>query len=162
MKKILFYVFIIITLTSCTCPYCHEYPCICDCEYKQSITKGGSSDYFSAATLVGEWQMVGYHDNEYMNGCGIIPKGIIFAKQEDGEFGRCTMTYSVDKNPQWYQMDLEYNYVRRELTFYRINSVGKLEKFISFTYRGFLFPTLTIEDSFGRYEWNKVRVATPK
>lgn len=160
MKKILLFLFVIVTLTSCNCPYCHEFPCICDCEYVAKNYTTNSSDYFSAAILVGEWQMLDYHDEEYMNGCGLIPKDIIFAEQPVGGLGRCTMTYSVGKNPQWYQIDLAYNYVRKELTFYRLNDSGKWEKFISFTYRAFLFPTLRVEDSFGIYEWRKVRVTT--
>lgn len=162
MKRVLICLLVIITLSSCRyCPICKEYNCICGREY--AYREGNSSsDYFSAATLIGEWQMSGYHDQEYMNGCGIIPKGILFSNQtvtDNGrtKFYRCTMTYSVGRDPQWYQKDFGYNYVRRELTFYYIDDYGKWEKFISFTYKNFLFPTLTIQDSFGTYEWNKVR-----
>ncbi len=162
MKKILVCLFLSLLLVSCNCPNCHEYPCICDCEYATRKTYSNGGDYFSAATLVGEWQMSGFHDKEYMDGCGLIPKGIVFSKEivkdrYNESFYRCTMTYSVGNNPQWYESDLGYNYVRRELTFYYIGEYGQWEKFISFTFRNFLFPTLTIQDSFGTYEWNKVR-----
>lgn len=162
MRKLLFCIFAIVILTSCECcPICGEYPCVC---HGDKCYNNGNSygDYFSASTLVGEWQMVGYHDSEYMNGCGIIPKDIIFGGIPTGNFGRCTMTYMEGKNPQWYQMDLYYNYVRRELTFYGTDELGNLKKLYSFTYRSFLFPTLTVEDSFGKYEWNKVRITPPK
>ena len=158
MKKYILFLLVAICFTSCNCPYCHEWPCICDCEYSTKTTYG--NDYFSAATLVGEWQMSGYHDQEYMRGCGIIPKDIVFAAQPVGEFGRCTMTYAIAKDPQWYQVDLYYNYVRRELTFYGVNEFGELEKLFSFTYKQFLFPCLVMQDSFGTYEWKKVRVTT--
>ena len=157
MRKILFGLFTIVILASCEyCIVCGEYPCVCH-NSKYVSGNNGSSDYFSASTLVGEWQMSGYHDEEYMNGCGIIPKSIVFGGIPVGSFGRCTITYMKGRNPQWYQMDLHYNYVRRELTFYGTNELGGLVKLFSFTYREFLFPTLTIEDSFGKYEWNKVR-----
>ena len=100
MKKILLFLLVAISFASCNCPYCGEFPCICDCEYATTKTTYGS-DYFSAATLVGEWQMSSYNDTEYMNGCGIIPKDIMFATQRSGEFGRCTMTYSIGNDPQW-------------------------------------------------------------
>lgn len=166
MKKVLISLIAMFVLTSCNCPICHDWPCTCK---HNTVTSSGSSssDYFSAATLIGQWQMSGYHDQEYMNGCGLIPKGIIFSSQTMSDrrgtkFSRCTMTYSVGRNPQWYEKDLWYNYVRRELTFYYIDENNEWEKFISFTYKNFLFPTLTIQDSFGTYEWNKVRVSTPK
>lgn len=159
MKKYILYLLIAICFTSCNCPYCHEFPCICDCEYATRVTT--NSDYFSAATLVGEWQMSNYNDEAYMNGCGIIPKDIVFASQPIGEFGRCTMTYMVGRDPQWYQVDLYYNYVRRELTFYGVDEYGQLKKLFAFTYKEFLFPTLIVQDSFGKYEWRKVRITTP-
>jgi len=148
--------------------------CSCDCMFGREVCRkckndvdncicyrsNGSSDYFSANTLIGEWQMSGGNDKAYMDGCGLIPKGIVFAEPPYGSFGRCTMTYAIGQDPQWYQIDLAYNYVRRELTFYDTDEYGELEKWFSFTYYGFLFPTLTVQDSFGTYEWRKVRTTT--
>ena len=129
-----------------------------------SYSNYSGGDYFSSGTLIGEWQMSNTLNTEkaYMNGCGIIPKGIVFSNVKEGNVGfkKCTMTYAIDNEPQWYQADLLYNYVRRELTFYYINDYGKEEKLFAFTYMDFLFPTLTVQDSFGTYEWNKVRVTT--
>ena len=148
--------------TKCRCGYVYDnsYTFCPRCGY--SRTSGG--DYFSQSTFIGEWQMSNTVNTEkaYMNGCGIIPKGIVFSDVKGGNFGfrKCTMTYAINNDPQWYQVDLLYNYVRKELTFYYINDYGKEEKLFAFTYRNFLFPTLTLQDSFGTYEWNKVRVTT--
>ena len=162
MKKCILFLLVVICFTSCNCPYCDHYPCICHCEYVEhkGYSNYSSSDYFSAAILIGEWQMVGNNDTQYMNGCGLIPKDIVFSEQAVGSLGRCTMTCAIGNQPQWYEVDLAYNYVRRELTFYHLNDIGKWEKFISFTYKNFLFPTVTVQDSFGTYEWRKVRVTT--
>ena len=164
MRKIIFYLLAVMFITACECPFeteicsnCRRPLSECRC-YPSSY---GNSDYFSAATLVGEWQMVGYNDDAYMDGCGLIPKDIVFASQPVGEFGRCTMTYAIGRDPQWYQVDLYYNFVRRELTFYYVDEYGEMRKLFAFTYTNFLFPTLTMKDSFGTYDWNKVRVTTP-
>jgi hypothetical protein len=175
-KKVLDWVEVIILLVALcllsSCNWCEDTKCnrcgyvydnelvVCPrCGYSQH-----SGDYFSAGTLVGEWQMSNTVNTEkaYMNGCGIIPKGIVFSNVKGGNYGfkKCTMTYAIDNEPQWYEADLLYNYVRRELTFYYINEYGKEEKLFAFTYKDFLFPTLTVQDSFGTYEWRKIRVTT--
>lgn len=157
-KKILFLFFTIVCFLSCDCEWGRVYckkcfnpinNCICYNNYN-----GSSSDYFSANTLVGEWQMsnVANSDNSYMRECKIIPKNIKFDKQPIGKFGKCTITYSIGKEPQWYESDYEYNYVRRELSFYRNN-----EKVFVFTFNNFLFPTLTLKGAYDVYEWRKVR-----
>ena len=169
-KKVLDWIGIILLLifacllVSCNwkcerCGYCYDdrYSVCPKCGNGDS---GG--DYFSASTLIGEWQMSNTLNTEkaYMNGCGIIPKEIVFSNVKGGNYGfkKCTMTYAIDN--ERYQADLLYNYVRRELTFYYINDYGKEEKLFAFTYKDFLYPTLTIQDSFGTYEWRKVRVTT--
>lgn len=160
MKKILLLLLVVTCFISCNwecpfgeerCAYCHNDPCIC-------YNRSNKGDYFSASTLIGEWQMAGGMDDAYMKGCGIIPKDIVFLEGKMGEFGMCTITYSIGRDPQWYVADLYYNYVRRELTFYIDNGYGGLQKFVAFTFKDFLFPTLVVQDSFGTYEWRKVRV----
>lgn len=169
-KKILNLIGIVFLLVSCN--WCEDTKCRrCGYVYSNDLAvcpkcaySPHSGDYFSTSTLIGEWQMSNTLNTEkaYMNGCGVIPKGIVFSNVKCGNYGfkKCTMTYAVGNDPQWYQADLLYNYVRRELTFYYINGYGKEEKLFVFTYKDFLFPTLTIQDSFGTYEWQKVRVTT--
>ena len=148
---------LVLCLTSCDWDYCERCGKLVDCCVCGNYTNVNGANTFSSDSFVGEWQMSGGYDSQYMNGCGIIPKDIVFAKQKKGEFGKCVMTYAIGRDPQWYSTDMYYNYVRRELTFYTVNDLGKLEKFVSFTFRGFEFPSLYIQDSFGTYEWKKVR-----
>jgi hypothetical protein len=81
--------------TKCRCGYVYDnsYTFCPRCGY--SRTSGG--DYFSQSTFIGEWQMSNTVNTEkaYMNGCGIIPKGIVFSDVKGGNFGfrKCTMTY---------------------------------------------------------------------
>lgn len=181
VKKVLYLLALICLLFSCDfdcfdtkCYHCgyvfdNSYVYCPRCGYSRygngvcpSYSNGG--DYFSEGTLIGEWQMSNTLGTEtaYMNGCGIIPKDIVFSNVKMGNMGfkKCTMTYAIADDPQWYQANLFYNYVRRELTFYYINDYGKEEKLFAFTYNDFLYPTLTLQDSFGKYEWRKVRVTT--
>ena len=155
----------IICLASCDCPFDEEICRTCR-EPIDECSCGG--DYFSAGTLVGGWQMSGGYDKAYMSYCGIIPKYIVFSNVKEGNYGfkKCTMTYSVSNEPQWYEEDLYYNYVRKTLTFYRpISGTNSLEKFMEFGYDNFQFPCLYLTDAGSKryqttYEWRKTRVTT--
>ena len=165
MKKVLFYLFSLLCVIACDCPFGEE---VCRTCRKPIEECTCGSDYFSSSTLVGGWQMSGGYDKAYMSYCGIIPKYIVFSNVKEKTYGfkKCTMTYSISNEPQWYEEDMYYSYVRKTLTFYRVlDSSGRLEKFIEFGYESYLFPCLYLMDAGSRrynttYEWKKVRVTT--
>lgn len=145
MKKILFIITIIVAFVSCDeyCPYC-ENNGYCDyCGQDRRVLRY-ANDYFCAETLLGTWQM-DYSPN-YLRGMGIELKEIVFF---DGH--KCDITYSEGDYPTWYTDTYEYTYASGYVRFNRGRS--------SFTFKvkGFTFPELYLQDSFGNYTWRKVR-----
>ena len=145
MKKFLFLITIIITLMSCDkyCPYCDNRG---QCDYcgKSRGTLSYSNDYFCAETLLGTWQM-DYNPN-YLRGMGIELKEIKFF---DGH--KCDVTYSEGEYSTWYTDTYEYSYSSGFIRFARGRSSFTLKV------KGFIFPELYLQDSFGNYTWRKVR-----
>lgn len=161
MRKVLFYLISLFLIAACDCPFEEEFCRKCR-EPIEECSCG--DDYFSAGTLIGGWQMSGGYDKAYMSYCGIIPKYIIFSNVKENVHGykKCTITYSVNNEPQWYEEDMYYDYVRKTLTFYR---VGTFDKIMQFGYENYLFPCLYLTDAgskryFTTYEWRKVRATT--
>jgi hypothetical protein len=143
MNRILNLILCVFLLTACDCPYGEEY-CMncgkpirhCTCYYYAQ----SNSDRFTAKTLIGVWQMA--YDEGYFNGMGIIPKQIEFF---DGH--TCDITYCKGKDPDWFTDTYTYTYTSGYIKF------NKGRTTYMFKYREFLFPTLTVQDSFGTYEW---------
>lgn len=164
MRKVLFCLLTALCITACECPYAEEKCSVCRNPIDECTC---NYSYFSSSTLVGGWQMSGGYDKAYMSYCGFIPKYIAFSNEKEKLYGfkRCTVTYSVSNEPQWYEEDMYYNYVRKTLTFYRVlDNSGTLEKFVEFGFDNYLFPCLYLIDAGSKrynitYEWRKVRVA---
>ena len=142
MKRFLFLITIIIALVSCEkyCPRCGEYGNHCYCKNVSSNYYSFNNDYFCAQTLLGTWQM------DYNRTNGIELKQIEFF---DGH--RCDVTYSVGNDPDWLTDTFTYTYSGGYVKLSR-NRIS-----LSFKVRGFLFPELYLQDSFGNYTWSKVR-----
>jgi hypothetical protein len=145
MKKILLFITIIIALVSCEkyCPYCDNRG---NCDYcgKHRSTLTYTTDYFCAETLLGTWQM-DYNPN-YNRGMGIELKEIKFFDSR-----KCDITYSEGNDPTWYTETYNYTYASGFIRF------DKGRSSFTFKYKGFIFPELYLQDSFGNYTWRKVR-----
>ena len=145
MKRFVILLLAVISLVSCECPFndkycpsCHLSPSECSCSGRTS------SDRFTARTLYGVWQ-VSYHQG-YEEGIGITPKQIEFFDDHT-----CDITYSVGNEVDWWTDTYIYAYSSGYIKF------SKQGRTFSFKVRNFLFPTLTLQDSHGTYEWYKVK-----
>lgn len=145
MKKLILFITIIIALISCEkyCPYC-ENRGNCDHCGGHNSTLTYSYDYFCAETLLGTWQMD--YNKGYINGLGVELKQIKFF---DGR--KCDITYSDGYYPTWYTETYNYTYASGFIRF------DKGRSSFTFKVKGFIYPELYVQDSFGNYTWRKVR-----
>ena len=140
MKKVILLLLAIVALTSCEkyCPYCNEYERDCRCE-RNGITY--NYDHFYADKLLGTWQC------DYNTTIGTMNlKEIDFFSSS-----KCDIIYSIGKNTEWYTETFDYSYVGKYLRFSR----GRTN--FSLYIKGYIFPELYLEDSFGEYTWRKVK-----
>ena len=141
MKKILFLLATIITLTACECPYggWDNYG------YRESKTTAKlsySNDAFCADKLLGTWQM------DY--GCNVGNIELKQIKFFDG--WRCDITMAKSRDTDWYTETWTYTYYGNTIKFSRSGRNN-----FSFAIKGYIFPELYLWDSFGTYTWRKVR-----
>lgn len=142
MKKFLFFITIIIALVSCDkyCPYCGNYG-NCDHCGKNNATLTYKRDYFCAETLLGTWQM------DY----NTRVSGIEFKQIKFFDNRKCDITYSEGYDPTWYTDTYTYTYSSGFIRF------DKGRSSFTFKVKGFIYPELYLQDSFGTYTWRKVR-----
>ena len=141
MKKVFCLIVVVLTLVSCEkyCPHCGEYG-HSYCNNTNNSYRSSNNDYFCARTLLGIWQM------DYNRTNGIELKQIEFF---DGH--RCDVTYQVGYDPDWLTDTFTYTYTGGYV------KLNKDRTTLSFKVRGFLFPELYLQDSFGYYTWRKVK-----
>lgn len=164
MKSILTFVLslalFLVSLSSCVCEHCKncgrplEYGEYLYCRYcyynychhtPTTTPSTTSSDRFTADVLIGTWQM--NYDKGYFNGMGIVPKEIEFFDGHTCDITYCKSDYMYD--PDWFTDTYTYTYTSGYIKFNK----GRIT--YMFKFRNFLFPTLTVQDSFGTYEWYK-------
>jgi len=143
MKKIIFLLLAVISFASCECPYA-------DWDDNGFRENGGkqakltyNGDYFCADKLLGTWQM------DY--GCTVGNVELKQIKFFDGWY--CDITMAQMRNTDWFTETWTYTYYGNTIKFARND--GRTA--FSFTLRGYTFPELYLQDSFGRYTWRKVR-----
>jgi hypothetical protein len=95
--------------------------------------------------LIGVWQID--YNIGYERGLGMTPKQIQFFNNHT-----CDITYSVGRETEWWTDTYTYTYTGSYIRFN--NGYGSS---FSFKVRGYLFPELYLEDSFGYYTWRLVR-----
>lgn len=142
MRKIVLLLIAIISLSSCDnyCPYCDGYG---NCDYCGSRVgiayKDG--DYFSSEKLLGTWQC------DYNNYVG----NMLLKEIEFFDGNKCDIVYSIGREVDWYTDTFTYSYVSGYIKFARNGTA------FSFKVKGYLFPELYVQDSFGTYSWRKVK-----
>ena len=141
IKKALSLIVIFLALVSCEkyCPHCGEYYTNRHMCSNYGV-KYSSNDHFCAETLLGTWQM------DYNRVNGIELKQIEFF---DGH--KCDVTYQVGYDPDWLTDTFTYTYTSGYV------KLNKGRASFAFKVRGFLWPELYLQDSFGNYTWRKVR-----
>lgn len=140
MKKFILFLVTIIAFVACEpyCPYC-EGRGYCDyCGENRGVTY--TYDKFYADKLIGVWQCS--HNTSVGN---INLKEITFIDNR-----KCDIVYSVGKTTDWYTETYSYSYSSGYIRFTK-NGVT-----FSFHMKGYIYPELYVEDSFGQYNWHKV------
>jgi hypothetical protein len=146
MIKKSYFAFIIILIShllliSCDCPYCDEYDIYGFKENKYGIHY--SNDSFCYEKLLGTWQM------DY--GCIVGNIELKEIKFIDGI--RCDITMAQVRNIDWFTETWTYTYYGNTIKFARNDG----RTVISFAIKGYIWPELYLQDSFGNYTWRKVR-----
>ena len=146
MKKVFCLIVVVLTLVSCEkfCPRCGNYETRCYCNKGSSGYYNSYNDYFCADKLIGTWQMD--YNIGYYNGLGAELKSIQFFNNH-----KCDITYEVPYDPTWWTDTYTYTYTSGYIKF------SKERSSFSFKVRGYLFPELYLQDSFGNYTWRRVR-----
>lgn len=137
----------ILCLASCKwhhdyCHRCGEHLDCCKCYNNCYYSCSTRNDAFTAGTLIGIWQ-TNYHVG-YENGIGFTPKQFNFVNHQ-----YCDITYSIGNSSTWYTETFNYVYSSGHIKF---SGHGRI---FSLKINGFLYPTLTLSDSHGKYEWYK-------
>jgi len=138
MKKILF-LLLAIFFVSCECPYCGQTKCRCGYDDYGIIYE---YDQFYANKLLGEWQIC--------YGCkvgGIELKDIKFFSSK-----RCDIVMLKSRSIDLYTETWSYSYTGSYIRFY--NNSGNS---FSFKVKGYIYPELYLQDSFGEYTWRKIK-----
>jgi hypothetical protein len=139
MRKIILFTILSLSFISCEyCPYGHDEDGFDDYgipHYHQKY------DYFCAEKLLGTWQC------EY----GCIVGSVEFKEIEFLSERTCDITMAQARDVNWYTQTFTYSYYGNTIKFTRNGQT------ISFVIRGYIFPELYLEDSFGKYTWRKVR-----
>ena len=139
MKKLLFLLLVVsLTLTSC------EYKCD-DLPGKFGFKSSSGSDSFYAEKLLGTWQSseleVGVYDIKQMKFISGNKVDVIISRKYDTD--RFTYTYS-------------YTYYGDYIKFYSEYAGEDINSF-QFKIVNYLYPELTLQDSFGMYVMRKVK-----
>lgn len=149
MRRLLLFITLVVSLTSCEyldeyyyCPYCHRYYHTDYCGYCGSyLSYGYKNDFFCADKLLGTWQA------DY----GCIVNGYEIKEIKFFDNNTCDMVLAEVNSVDWYSYTFTYSYYGNNIKFTRKGST------IIFHIKGYIFPELYLEDSFGRYTWRKVR-----
>ena len=123
-------------LSSCDCPYYWD-------EYDRRHDYGVhyKNDIFYAEKLIGTWQCC------YPTIIGSVEfKQITFMPG-----GKADVTMCQVRGVEWYTETYSYTYYGKTL---RLSKDGSV---IMFTIVGYIFPELTLSDSFGNHIWRYVR-----
>ena len=147
MRKYIFIMVSILCLASCKwhrdyCHHCGQYFDCCRCNQYYHSYYAPKDDGFTAKTLIGVWQ-ANYSYN-YEKFLGFTPKQFNFVNER-----YCDITYSVGSSSDWYTETYTYSYSSGYIKFARNG------KTFSFKINEFIYPTLTLSDSHGKYEWYK-------
>lgn len=142
MKKIVYGLLALMVFASCKYHPC----CVWEDEYYgHPVYERSVSDYLPASNLIGTWQVE--NNNAYYEGIGIMPKQIVFF-----DSNWCDITYEVsNRSTERLTETFRYSYNGRYIRF--SSTEGTLN--FGFKIEDFLYPTLTLRDSYGRYKWCK-------
>ena len=131
MRKLL--LLLTVVLASCECPFAELQ------ESESDYYRRTGYDLLTAQKLVGVWQC--YHP--------MFVGNTEFKSVRIFDDGVADITIEDKGDPDYYTLSFKYAYTGKYITFSRGRTVYQ------FRIKGYLYPELYLEDSFGTYTWAK-------